>query len=142
MTKLNFQFELGQINTNVLMSLIIGVIIIIMFAYMQLNDRKREIYTERAIGMKLSQTSILFFIEGIILLFSGIVIGSILGVFFVQMMALFQTQGNQVPSYDVLTPWDLVLITYTALCMLAVLSALIPAYYVTKQDISKSFGEN
>ena len=142
MTKLNFQFELGQINTNVLMSLIIGVIIIIMFAYMQLNDRKREIYTERAIGMKLSQTSTLFFIEGIILLLSGIVIGSILGVFFVQMMALFQTQGNQIPSYDVLTPWDFVLLTYIALCILAVLSALIPAYYVTKQDISKSFGEN
>ena len=142
MTKLNFQFELGQINTNVLMSLIIGVIIIIMFAYMQLNDRKREIYTERAIGMKLSQTSVLFFIEGIILLMSGVIIGTFLGYFFVQMMALFQTQGNQIPSYDVLTPWNLVLITYTALCMLAVLSALIPAYYVTKQDISKSFGEN
>ena len=108
---------------------------------MQLNDRKREIYTERALGMKLSQTGLLFFIEGIILVFTGIFIGTLLGTYFVQMIALFITRGNQIPSYDVMTPWNLVLETYIGLGILAILSALIPAYYVTKQDISKSFGE-
>ncbi len=134
-----FQFQIGQINTNVIMSLIIGVIILIMFAYMQLNDRKREIYTELALGMKIRQTSVLFFVESIILLVSGIIVGTVLGYSVIQMLTLFMTRGAQIPSYDVLTPWFLVLETYLGFIILAVLSAIIPAYYVTKQDISKSF---
>ena len=108
---------------------------------MQINDRKREIYTERAIGMKLSQTGLLFFVEGMLLLLTGVVIGTVLGTYFIGMLSVFLTQGSQIPGYDVLIPWDLVAITYLGLFILSFFSALIPAYYVTKQDISKSFGE-
>jgi ABC-type antimicrobial peptide transport system permease subunit len=137
--KIVFKFQVGQINTNIIMSLIIGVIILIMFAYMQMNDRKREIYTERAIGMKMNQTSILFFVETIILLMSGIIIGTVLGMFFIQMLALFITQGSQTPPYEIMTPWDLVLVTYLGFLILSILSAIIPSYFITKQDISKAF---
>ena len=134
-----FQFQIGQINTNVIMSLIIAVIILIMFSYMQLNDRKREIYTELALGMKIRQTSVLFFVENILLLLSGIVIGTVLGLFFVDMLAIFQTNGSQIPNYVIIMPWDLVLETYIGLIILAVVSSIFPAYYATKQDVSKSF---
>ena len=140
-SSLIFQFSLGQINTNVIMSLVIGVVILIMFSYMQLNDRRREIFTEAALGMKISQTGVLFFVESIILFMSGIIIGTVLGTFFVQMLAVFQTQGSQIPPYIVLIPWNLVLETYLGFLFLTIISAIIPAYYVTKQDISKSFGE-
>ena len=110
-----------------------------MFSYMQLNDRRREIYTERALGMKLHQISTLFFIEGIILIISSVLIGSFLGVFLMLALSLFITSGQQIPSYDVIIPPDLVGLTYFFLIILAVLSSLIPAYYVSKQDISKGF---
>ena len=106
---------------------------------MQLNDRKREIYTELALGMKIRQTSVLFFVENILLLLSGIVIGTVLGLFFVDMLAIFQTNGSQIPNYVIIMPWDLVLETYIGLIILAVVSSIFPAYYVTKQDFSKSF---
>lgn len=132
-------FQIGQINTDVIMSLAIGVTILIMFAYMQLNDRKREIYTELALGMKIKQTSLLFFIESIIILLSSILIGTFLGTFFVQIVAIYMTRGTQYPSYNVIIPWDLVFQTYLGFIILALLSAILPAYFITKQDISKSF---
>lgn len=106
---------------------------------MQLNERKRELYTETALGMKLWQASLLFFVENIILLLSGIFIGTILGSFFMQKIVVYLTKVSQIPPYEVIIPWNVILETYTALVILEIVSAVVPAYYVSKQDISKSF---
>ena len=49
------------------------------------------------------------------------------------------TGGSQIPPYEIIIPWNLVIETYIGFILLAILSAIIPAYYVTKQDVSKSF---
>ena len=62
-TGIQFRLQVGQINNDVIMVLLISIVVLIMFAYLQLTERKREIYTERAIGIKLHQIAFLLFIE-------------------------------------------------------------------------------
>lgn len=137
-----FLLELGQINNDVLMVLIIAMAVLIMFAYLQLNERKREIYTERALGMKLLQIASLFFIEGIILSITSVVIGIVVGWFLMELLAfVIFNPLNSFPAFEILIPMNYVLITSALILLVSILVSVIPAYYVTKQDISNSFGE-
>ena len=121
------------------MTFAISVVVLIMFSYLQLSERKREIYTERALGMKLKQISVLFFIETMVLMITAVSLGTILGVALMQMLSLFQTQGITYPQYVIILPVDLITLTNVILLFLSIMASLIPAYFVTKQDISKGF---
>ena len=121
------------------MTFVITIIVLIMFSYLQLSERKRELYTERALGMKLKQISVLFFIETMVLMLTAVVLGTSLGVLLMQMLSLFITQSNTYPIYAIILPIDLIGLTNLILVILSLLASLIPAYYVSKQDISKGF---
>ena len=55
-----FLLIIGQINSNLIYSILIIVIIIAMFGFKQLIERSKEIATERAVGMTISQTLMSF----------------------------------------------------------------------------------
>lgn len=137
-----FRSEIGQINNNILMTFAISIIVLMMFAYLQLNERRKEIFTERAIGMKLHQIAILFFIETIILSVTSIVIGVGMGMFLMELIAIFM-EGTSVsyPSYQIVFPINLIIITNVLILLFTILVSIIPAVYIIKKDISKSFGE-
>lgn len=138
-SNISFLVIIGQLNADILVSVVIGVTVLLMFAYMQLNERRKEIFTERALGMKLHQLSILFLVESIILLLSGLIIGNILGVGLSWMFGIFVTQGQTIPPLVLFFPWDLIIGTELFILILAFIGALIPAWIVTKQDISAAF---
>ena len=130
---------IGQINGNLLMSFIIGFSILVMFAWMQLEERKKEIYTERALGMKLLQLSGLFIIELLVLMLSGIIVGSVMGFELSQFLQSFVTQGPTFIPYQIIYPMNLIFECFTLLFILALGGAIFPAYKVSRQDISSSF---
>jgi ABC-type lipoprotein release transport system permease subunit len=136
---ITFLVLLGQLNANIIISLLIGVTVLLMFAYMQLKERSKEIFTERALGMKLGQLSALFLIESIILLVSGLVIGNILGIGLSWMFGLFITQGTSIPPLVLYFPWDLIFSVESIIIVLALIGSLIPAWIITQQDISTAF---
>ena len=121
------------------MTFVISIIVLIMFSYLQLSERRREIFTERALGMKLKQISVLFFIETMVLMVTAVTLGTTLGVILMQMLSLFITQASQYPIFTIVLPLDLITITNLFLLLLSVLASVIPAYYVSKQDISRGF---
>ena len=110
-----------------------------MFSYLQLAERKRELFTERALGMKVHQISLLFFTEIMILLLSAIVLGSVFGSMLMQMLSLFITQTDQYPIYTIVLPVTLLIVTNTILVLLSIFASIIPAYYSSRQDISRGF---
>ncbi len=55
------------------------------------------------------------------------------------MISIYMTQGTQIPPYEVIVPWNLVINTYIDFIILSILSFILSAYYMTKQDISNSF---
>lgn len=137
------------INADILLSIIIGFFILVMFAWMQLIERKKELYTERALGMKLLQISGLFLTESLILLLSGMIIGGIMGwglsqfTQFVGLTGFNLYSPFNVISYTSIIPIGLVSEFYMILFVIAFCGAIIPAYKVSRQDISHSFaGEN
>ena len=141
-TGIQFRLEVGQINNDVLMTLIIAVIVLTMFAYLQLNERKKEIFTERAIGMKLHQIATLFFIETIILSMTSIILGIGVGIFLMELLALLISNPLQsYPSFQLVFPVNLIIITNTLILLCSIIVSIVPSIYVTRQDISKSFGE-
>ncbi|MFW9929210.1 MAG: ABC transporter permease [Candidatus Thorarchaeota archaeon] len=130
---------IGEININVLISIFIAIAILLMFAWLQLIERKKEIYTERALGMKLYQLFVLFLFESMILLFSGIILGAIMGFGLTEMFSMFITLGPTVPPYITLYPISLIMFSFSIILFLAFIGSLIPAYIVTRQDISSAF---
>ena len=138
-----FRLQIGQVNNDVLMTLVIAVIVFTMFAYLQLNERRKELFTERALGMKLHQTAMLFFIETIILSITSIILGIVVGFFLMELIALFMGSPLQsYPTYQLVFPVDLIIMTNALILLCSILVSIIPAIYVwKKQDISKSFGE-
>ena len=121
------------------MSIIIGILVLVMFGFMQLSNRRQEVSTEQALGMKKVQALFLFLLETMIVLFSGFLVGTCLGFFFIQLIVIFITRGTQIPSYEIIIPWNFIIIIDGLLFCLAFCSALIPTYYISKQDIAHSF---
>ncbi len=134
-----FKFRLGQINIDLIISLMISVAILLMFAYLQLIDRRQEIFTERAIGMKKYQTAFIFYIESIILLFFGLIIGSFISIYFMQTLAIFLTGGYTIPKYDIIVPLNVVFWTYVLLILIDSFCSIIPSYLLSKNDIIQTF---
>jgi ABC-type antimicrobial peptide transport system permease subunit len=138
-TSVDFLVQTGQLNLNIVISILIALMILLMFAWLQIIERRKELFTERALGLKIYQLLILFLVESLILLFSGIVIGTILGTGLTEMLSLFITLGPTIPPYINFFAIDLILLSYSIIIFLAFIGALLPAIYVIKQDISSSF---
>lgn len=138
-SQLVYKFRLGQINIDLLASIIIAVTILLLFSYMQIIEREQEIFTERALGMKFRQLAFVFFIESLILLAIGIILASIISAFFLNILAVFLSGGLSIPRYVILVPYDTVYLTYFILIIVSSICAVIPAYYVTRQDVIRSF---
>ena len=68
--RIEFRSLLGQLNSNIIMVIIISLLTLLLFGYMQIHERHDEIYTERALGLKLNQLFLLFLIEILIMLIS------------------------------------------------------------------------
>lgn len=137
-----FRLEVGQINNDVLMVVLISIIVLIMFAYLQLNERKKEIFTERAIGMKLHQIASLFFIETIILTLTSVILGVGVGAFLMELLAILIFNPLQTyPAFEIVFPINLIAITAIIIIICSIIVSTVPAMFVTRQDISKSFGE-
>ena len=136
-----FLASTGQINLNVLVSFIIIAVIILFFIQFQITERKREIYTERAIGMKLNQLAYVFYIENMILTVISLVIGFLVGLFLVEVIN-FVTQNpyQGYPRNVTFIPFNIVFLTNILVLLLTLIFSIIPIIYVVKQDISDSFG--
>ena len=140
---IQFRSTIGQINNDVIMIIILSTIVLILFSYFLLDERKKELLLMRAIGMKLNQLSILFIIETTIIMISSIIIGLITGLFLTQIVILLLFNPLQsYPVFIAIYPFDIIIFTITLLFTLCLVFSLVPSYSLSKQEISKAFGEN
>jgi ABC-type antimicrobial peptide transport system permease subunit len=128
---------IGQINSNILYTLSIIILVIIMFGFMQLVERSREIATERSFGMMIKQNFFLIFFESIWLLIIGISSGIILGYFFSSLFLLSVILGSGFPPFVMIYPMDFILGFVALILGISILFSFIPAYFSTKIDITR-----
>ena len=130
----------GQVNLNVLVSLLIIFIIILLFIQFQVLERKQEIFTERAFGMKTSQLAFIFYVENMILVVFSLQIGTIIGLFFIQLVAFITQNPTQTyPPNIVVIPYDIVFLSDALILLTSIILSIIPTLIIARQDISKSF---
>ncbi len=132
------QYQISQININILIIIIMIFIILVLFSFMQLTEKKHELMTMRILGSNLLQIIEIFLLELAILIIVGLILGTILGVFLINLLSVFMTQGKEIPAYDVVIPWNLVIMTYLLLIIVAVFDAFITGYFIIKTEISNS----
>ena len=132
------QFQIGQININVLLSLIIVLLILVMFSYMQLYEKKDELQTLRSLGLNALQTNYLFLIELGILIILGLILGCLVGTFLIQLLTIFMSQGNTIPSYIVIIPWNLIIVTLIGIILVTIIESVVSSYLIIKREIAQT----
>ncbi|MFX1254854.1 MAG: ABC transporter permease [Promethearchaeota archaeon] len=129
---------LTTINSSLLMLIIVSLFTILMFGFHQLIERSKEIGVERALGMSLRQTSLLFVIEALIIVLFGIIVGLFLGMVLAQMFLdiTLISQAFSFPPFNVVYPFDLFTGLTGLILILGLISSLIPAILATRRQIS------
>ena len=111
-----------------------------MFSYIYFSERKKEIYTERTLGMKLNQLISIFFIEMSILIAISIIIGCFIGLFLTELFSVIVFNPFQsYPPFLNLFPFNLILMTYGLIFLVALLLSVILAFYITNKDLINLF---
>ncbi len=121
---------ISTLQGMLVITILVSAISVGYFSFITLAERNREIGTFRAIGMIKKQIFVLLVIEGLILLFSGILLGGISGWFLSSnffFMITSENQGGSVPPTRMIMPWDIILIFSAVLIVLTILAAAIPA---------------
>ncbi len=131
-----FMFWMAVINSNVIIIAIVSTIAILLFAFMQLIERSKEIGVERTLGMNLKQTAVTFLIETLIILIFGEITGLILGSVLTNYFVMITYLGENIPPIRIIYPAMWLLGGLLILTTFAVLAAAIPAYLATQRQIS------
>jgi ABC-type antimicrobial peptide transport system permease subunit len=139
LTSAGYLSQIGTLNANIIVSIIMGVSVVLLFSIYQLVERKKEIYTELVLGMKIQQLSVMFLVESLVLILTAILIGNFLGIGLSYMVSLFITAETNIVGMTLIFPWDLILGTQIVVIILAMVSALVPAIIVSKQNYDGTF---
>ena len=139
-----YSFELlsitGEINLNVIISMMVILVIFLLYIQFQIIERTREMYTERALGMKLQQLAFMFYVENLILAGFSIIFGNVVGIAFTFVLSFLSGSSfQQYPQYQTLIPYDLLFITDLIILLISIILSIIPTYVILKQDISDAF---
>jgi hypothetical protein len=132
-----FLTTIGQINSYLIYSILIIIIILLMFGFKLIVERGKEIATERAVGMTLTQNFFVFLVETLWLIMFSVIIGFIFGTIFSSLFLLGYTQGPSFPSFTMVFPWALIFLLITVLIILGILLSFIPAYLSSQLEVNK-----
>lgn len=139
-------FELDEVRLIIsslqgilIVTVIVSIIGVSYFSFITLSERKKEIGVFRAIGMVKSQLFLLLVLEGMVLLFSGILFGSFMG-WFVSDNFFFMTtgavglSGGSVPPFTLSLPLRITSIFLGGMIGFTIIAAAIPAYITANKQ--------
>ncbi|MFW9917393.1 MAG: FtsX-like permease family protein, partial [Candidatus Thorarchaeota archaeon] len=127
----------AQFNSNLIFCLGIAVLVLATFGFLQLLERGREIATERALGLSVSQTVRLFLYDTLWLLGFSLLAGLLIGTFFASLFMLPLTLGQTFPPWSMIFPWDLIVSVMVLILIGSVGFSLIPAYLSSKIEVTR-----
>lgn len=132
-----YQAVFTQINNNLVYCLIIVITSLLMFGFLQLVERSRELAVERSLGMTLRQTTILFMYENLWFVFFGIIAGTVLGTALSSLFLLPFITNNQIPPLRMVYPWQVITGLVGVLTMFTLFTSTIPAYLSSKIEVAQ-----
>ncbi len=130
-------FMLSILNSDLIISAVISIVGVIMFAFFTYVERGKEIGVERALGMTRLQTAQSFLVEALTILSFGTVIGFLTGAYFVTMFLQVIQFGESIPPAVVEYPLTLLSQLILGILVAAGIGTVIPAYLASRKDISR-----
>jgi ABC-type antimicrobial peptide transport system permease subunit len=130
------RFNLSVLNNNVIITVVVAIICMIMFAFYIQIERGKEIGIERALGKTRLQTSLMFLTETSIILSFGLVFGFITGMFFTAVFFQITQIGALATPFVIVYPFQIVPILI-GISIFAGIGTLLPAHLASRTDISR-----
>jgi ABC-type antimicrobial peptide transport system permease subunit len=128
---------IGQLNNDVFYTIGTILLVITMFGFIQLIERSKEIATEKALGMTLTQNFGIILLESFWLLIIGLIAGLFLGLFFSSIFLLVVTLGFGFPPFIMVYPIPLIGSFVLLFILFTILFSFIPAYLSLRIDVTK-----
>ncbi len=126
---------LSSFQAMLVISFLSSLIAITFFLFLTLAQRQKEIGVYRSLGMVKNQIFRLFFLESLIILFSGIVTGSLLGVIIADFMIRVALLGSRVTPYEIYYPIDFLIAYIIVILVTGIISALLPTRRISSKYV-------
>jgi putative ABC transport system permease protein len=124
---------LGILYGLLAMALIIAVLGVVNTLAMSVFERQQEIGMLRAIGLNRPGVKRMIRVEAVVISLFGAVLGIVLGVFLA--WAIGQTFKSSLPGYELVMPWNRILIFLALSGVVGVLASLWPARSAARLDM-------
>jgi ABC-type antimicrobial peptide transport system permease subunit len=131
------RFGLSILNSTLLSCVIVFMVGALMFTLFTYLERGNERGIERALGMTRFQTGVLFTIEGLTILFFGVVIGLGTGLINANFFVFVTQLGRSIPPFIVAYPYGFISSFILFTLFIAIINTLLIAYQSTRRDISR-----
>jgi hypothetical protein len=131
-----FLVSIGQMNANLIVNIFMTIALLIIFAIVLVTERKKELTTEKSLGMKQRHTQKLLFYESLIIIGSGLIIGNVLGVIVSKLMSLFVVLQNTTIDYELLLPLDLIFNLEIILIIMAGIQIVFTIWLLARTPLS------
>lgn len=138
MNSFDRSFVLSILNSDLLVCAIISVAGVTMFAFFTYIERGKEIGVERTLGMTRLQTAQSFLVEALTIFSFGIVIGFLIGTYFVTMFLRIIQLGEIIPPVTTHYPFELLGQLIAIIMVTAGIGTIVPAYFASRTDISRT----
>ena len=125
------------INSDFVICIGIVVVGLVMFGFHGYIERGKEIGIEKALGMSNRQIAYTFVVEFAVLVFFGILYGTLIGVFIVEIILNIFNLGTQYePTSAIYYPISFFTGFLVIIVILGFLGVILPIYWSTKREIS------
>ena len=125
----------SSFQAMLVISFLSSLIAIIFFLFLTLAQRQKEIGVYRSLGMVKNQIFRLFFMESLIILFSGILTGLLLGVIIADFIIRMALLGSRVTPYEIYYPFDLLIAYIIIILLTGIISVLLPTRRISSKYV-------
>jgi hypothetical protein len=133
----DFQFILmTTFNSNSSLFLLTLIMIIFLFNFLILSERKSELGLYKVLGMKKKQLFWLIFLEILLLILLGVIIGNSLGIGLTYLFFHFY-RGPKAPPFEVRIPSSILLTINGGIILASLVTVIITMRYLNKQEIGQ-----
>lgn len=130
----------SMLHGLLLVFILVSIVAFAYYSFLSITERKREIGVYRALGMIHKQIFWLYFIENIVILFSGLILGTFTGFFYSGIIFMiyrgFQGYGgNTIPPIKMVIPWKVFLVFYLIIILVNLASLIIPPRFLSRKQV-------
>jgi ABC-type antimicrobial peptide transport system permease subunit len=127
---------MSTFNSNFVLFLLSLILVVLLFNFFVLSDRKSELGLYKVLGMKNKQLFWLIFLEILLIMLTGMIIGNILGMGLAYLFFFFY-KGGGAPPFEMRIPSSILLLINGGIIVVSLITVVITLYVLNRQEIGQ-----